>query len=58
LNQHCREASRIVEAFAGGWYGKRVCQGDDMRRSDIPDSAEYALNKMGAELRKRRDADA
>jgi hypothetical protein len=28
LDQHCREASRIVEAFAGGWCGKNVYQGD------------------------------
>ena len=26
LAQHCREASRIVESFAGGWYGKNVYQ--------------------------------
>src|SRR5262249_9893201 len=30
LDQHCREASRIVEAFAGGWYGKSVYQGDGL----------------------------
>jgi hypothetical protein len=24
LDRHCREASRIVEEFAGGWYGKNV----------------------------------
>ena len=58
LNRHCREASRIVEAFAGGWYGKNVYQGNGLQRSDIPDFAAYALKKMGDELRKRRDADA
>ncbi|HEY4847897.1 MAG TPA: hypothetical protein VIH87_08935, partial [Methylocella sp.] len=30
LEQHCREASRIVEAFSGGWYGKNVYQGDGL----------------------------
>ena len=58
LNRHCREASRIVEAFAGGWYGKNVYQRDGLQRSDIPGFAGYALKKIGDELRKRRDADA
>lgn len=58
LNRHCREASRIVKEFAGGWYGKNVYQKDGLQRSDIPGFAAYALKKMGAELRKRRDADA
>ncbi|MEM6489417.1 MAG: hypothetical protein AAF677_14320, partial [Pseudomonadota bacterium] len=26
LARHCTEASRIVEAYAGGWYGKTVWQ--------------------------------
>ena len=30
LDRHCREASRIVEEFAGGWYGKNVYQGDGL----------------------------
>lgn len=58
LNWHCREASRIVEAFAGGWYGKHVYQRDGLQLSDIPGFADYALKKMGDELRKRRDAEA
>jgi len=58
LNRHCREASQIVKEFAGGWYGKHVYQEDGLQRSDIPGFADYALKKMGDELRKRRDADA
>lgn len=27
LEQHCREASRIIETFAGGWYSKTIFQG-------------------------------
>jgi hypothetical protein len=27
LEQHCREASRIVEAFAGGWFSKANFEG-------------------------------
>ena len=30
LWRHCREASRIVEAFAGGWYGRNVYQRDGL----------------------------
>jgi hypothetical protein len=57
LDQHCREASRIVEAFAGGWYGKNVYQGDGLTPDDIRKFAPVAFRKVRAELRKRRDAD-
>ena len=58
LEQHCREASRIVEAFAGGWYGKNVYQGDGLTREDVRRFAPVAFRKIRAELRKRRDAGA
>jgi len=35
LEQHCREASRIVEAFSGGWYGKNVYQQHGLTPGDI-----------------------
>jgi hypothetical protein len=57
LDQHCREASRIVEAFAGGWYGKNVYQGDGLTPDSIRKFAPVAFRKIRAELRKRRDAD-
>lgn len=57
LDQHCREASRIVQAFAGGWYGKHVYRRNGLQRSDIPRFAAYAFKKIGDELSKRRDAD-
>jgi hypothetical protein len=56
LNLHCREASRIVEAFAGGWYGKNVYQGDGMTPDAVRKFAPVAFKKIRAELRKRRDA--
>jgi hypothetical protein len=56
LDQHCREASRIVEAFAGGWYGKNVYQGDGLTPDIIRKFAPVAFQKIRAELRKRRDA--
>jgi hypothetical protein len=57
LGQHCREASRIVEAFAGGWYGKNVYQGDGVTPDVVRKFAPVAFRKIRAELRKRRDAD-
>jgi hypothetical protein len=56
LNLHCREASRIVEVFAGGWYGKNVYQGDGLSREVAARFAPIAFKKLRAELRKRRDA--
>jgi hypothetical protein len=56
LSQHCREASRIVEAFAGGWYGKNVYQGDGLTPDAVRRFAPVAFKKIRAELRKRRDA--
>jgi hypothetical protein len=56
LDRHCREASRIVEAFAGGWYGKNVYQGDGLTPDAIRKFAPVVFKKIRAELRKRRDA--
>jgi hypothetical protein len=57
LGQHCREAARIIEAFAGGWYGKSVYQGDGVTLDAVRRFAPIAFKKIRAELRKRRDAD-
>jgi hypothetical protein len=57
LNQHCRETCRIIEAFAGGWYGKSVYQGDGLTPEAIRQFAPVAFKKIRAELRKRRDAE-
>jgi hypothetical protein len=56
LEMHCREASRILEAFSGGWYGKNVYQGDGLTPDAIRRFAPVAFKKIRAELRKRRDA--
>ena len=58
LGRHCREASRIVEGFAGGWYGKNVYQGAGLTPGAIRRFAPVAFRKIRAELRKRRDAPA
>ena len=57
LDQHCWEASRIIEAFAAGWYGKNVYRGDGLTPDGIRKFAPVALRKIRTELRKRRDAD-
>jgi hypothetical protein len=58
LARHCREAARIVEAFAGGWYGKNVYQGDGLTPDAVRRFAPVAFKKLRGELRKRRDAGA
>jgi hypothetical protein len=58
LAQHCRETARIVEEFAGGWYGENVYQGDGLTPDITGRFAPIAFKKIRAELRKRRDAPA
>jgi hypothetical protein len=57
LDWHCREASRIIEAFAGGWYGKQVYQREGLTRDAVKRFAPVAFRKIVSELRKRRDAE-
>ena len=56
LEQHCREASRIIAEFAGGWYGKHVYQGEGLTEDSVRRFAPVAFKKIRSELRKRRDA--
>ena len=56
LGQHCREASLIVEAFAGGWYSKAIYDGT-LNPASTKRFAAYALSKMHDELRARRATD-
>jgi hypothetical protein len=56
LALHCREASRIVEAYAGGWYGKTVWQAGELDRGAADRFARYAFRKIRNELARRRDA--
>lgn len=57
LEQHCREASRIVEEFAGGWYSKTNYLG-----GITPTKARgfifVALRKISDELNKRRSSES
>ncbi len=56
LQLHCREASEIVEVFAGGWYSKAHFQGK-LTPEAAQGFADYALTKMRDELRARQSAD-
>jgi hypothetical protein len=58
LDLHCREASAIIKAFAGGWYGKTLQQEKRITRDEARKFAHVAFRKLRAELRKRRDANA
>jgi len=57
LGTHCREASLIVESFAGGWFSKANFTGK-LTREATQSFTDYALKKMRDELRARRGGDA
>lgn len=56
LEAHAHQASRIVEAYAGGWYGKTVWQGDGPTPDKIRKFTSYSLTKLRSELARREDA--
>jgi hypothetical protein len=58
LDLHCREASRIIKEFSGGWYGKTLHENGQISPLEARKFAHVAFNKLRAELRKRRDANA
>lgn len=54
LRQHTFEASKIVESFAGGWYGKTVWEEQTLSQDKINEFTRYAFKKMRSELGRRR----
>ena len=54
LKLHTFEASRIVEEFAGGWYGKTVWKEQRLSGPTINKFTKYAFQKMRTELGRRR----
>lgn len=56
LRQHTFEASRIVEEFAGGWYGKTVWKEQKLDQEAVNRFTRYAFTKMRKELGRRREA--
>lgn len=55
LFQHTFETSRIVEEFAGGWYGKTVWKEQNLTPESINKFTQYAFKKMRSELGRRRE---
>lgn len=55
LAQHTVEASRIVEEFAGGWYGKTIWKEQNLDQEAINKFTRYAFKKMRSELARRRE---
>lgn len=56
LLKHTFEAYRIVEAIAGGWYGKTVWKRKFLSQEKINNFTRYAFKKMRSELGQRRAA--
>ncbi len=54
LFQHTFETSRIVEEFAGGWYGKTVWKEQNLSPEAINKFTQYAFKKLRSELGRRR----
>jgi hypothetical protein len=54
LAQHTFEASRIVEEFAAGWFGKTVWQKQQLDQEAISKFTAYAFKKLRGELGRRR----
>lgn len=54
LKRHAIEASRIVEEYAGGWYGKTVWQKNRLDQNEIDRFTRYSFKKMRDELGRRR----
>ena len=53
LARHTFEASKIVEAFAGGWYGKTIWQNQSLDQNAINKFAAYSFKKLRSELARR-----
>ena len=50
LAQHAHEAARIVEAYAGGWYGKALWQSGGLTTEKARAFTSYAMTKLRQEL--------
>lgn len=54
LFQHVFETSKIVEEFAGGWYGKTVWKEQNLTPETINKFTGFAFKKIRSELGRRR----
>lgn len=57
LEQHCVEASRIVEEFSGGWFAKTHWEKGGISRQDAAGFTHVAMKKLLAELKEGARAD-
>lgn len=57
MDQHCREASRIIKEFSSGWYAKSIYRLGVIDEGHARAFAAVALRKMTAELRRSRGGD-
>ena len=57
LETHCKEASRIVETFSGGWFSKTNWEQGGISRDKAAGFAHVAMNKLVAELKEGAHSD-
>jgi len=57
LDVLCREATRIIKEFAGGWLGNRAYRDGGLREQDAQAFLAIALRKLNSEFQVRRNAD-
>ncbi|MBS0126460.1 hypothetical protein [Thetidibacter halocola] len=55
---YSQEATRIIQEFSGGWYGKTIHVNGGINSHDANIFGSVALKKIVAELRERRERDA
>ncbi|WBL32174.1 hypothetical protein O5O51_10500 [Sinirhodobacter sp. HNIBRBA609] len=58
LQQYTTEATRIIQEFAGGWYGKTLHEKGEITTNDALIFGAVSLKKINAELRERWVQDA
>ena len=52
METHCKEASKIIEEFSGGWFSKTRWETDgQITREDVQAFTSYAMTKLVAELK-------
>lgn len=57
LDTHCREASRIVEDFSGGWFSKTNWEQKGIPRDNAAGFVHVAMKKIVAELKEGARSD-
>lgn len=58
LDQYSTEATRIIQEFSSGWYGKTLHREGGFRTKDAAIFGAVALKKTVSELRTRNSSDA